>query len=54
LIPEELPQFFHSDNIKGGENMTKGTPKRDGTGRGRGQPGKGCGGIKRKRAGRNR
>jgi len=34
--------------------MTKGTPKRDGTGRGRGQPGKGCGGIKRKRAGRNR
>jgi len=34
--------------------MTKGTPKHDRSGKGRGQSGKGCGGINRKRAGRNR
>jgi len=34
--------------------MTKGVPKKDGSGKGRGQSGKGCGGIERKRTGRNR
>ena len=38
----------------GGESMTKGKPKKSGSGRGTGQPGRGCGGIPRKRQGRNR
>jgi len=34
--------------------MTKGVPKKDGSGRGKGQPGKGCSGKQRKRKGANR
>jgi hypothetical protein len=37
-----------------GENMSKGVPKKDGSGRGRGQSGEGCGGNPRKRKGRNK
>ena len=36
-----------------GEDMPKGVPKKDGSGRGRGQRGKGCGGNPRKRKGAN-
>jgi len=32
----------------------KGVPKKDGSGRGKGQAGKGCGGRERMRKGRNR
>jgi hypothetical protein len=35
-----------------GESMPKGVPKRDGSGRGKGQPGKSCDGNPRKRKGR--
>ena len=38
----------------GGEDVPKGVPKKDGSGRGKGQPGKGCGGNPRKRKGANR
>ena len=34
--------------------MPKGVPKKDGSGRGRGQSGKGCGGAPRKRKGANK
>jgi hypothetical protein len=34
--------------------MAKGVPKKDGSGRGRGQSGRGCGGTLRKRKGRNK
>jgi hypothetical protein len=38
----------------GGEDVPKGFPKKDGSGRGKGQPGRGCGGNPRKRKGANR
>ena len=37
-----------------GENMAKGVPKKDGSGKGRGQSGKGCDGNPRKRKGANK
>jgi hypothetical protein len=36
-----------------GDNMCEDVPKKDGSGKGRGQPGKGCDGNPRKRRGRN-
>jgi hypothetical protein len=36
-----------------GDEMCEGVPKKDGSGKGRGQPGAGCDGQPRKRKGRN-
>jgi hypothetical protein len=46
--------LLNLENDLRGEDMPKGVPKKDGSGRGRGQPGKGCGGNPRKRKGANR
>ena len=46
--------LLNLDKDLGGENLPKGVPKKDGSGKGRGQSGKGCGGNPRKRKGANK
>jgi hypothetical protein len=53
LINEDVLSNLGKDWLRG-ENMPKGVPKKDGSGRGRGQSGEGCGGNPRKRKGRNK
>jgi hypothetical protein len=46
--------FYRTSKDLGGGDVSKGVPKKDSSGRGRGQSGKGCGGNPRKRKGANK
>jgi len=52
LISIDVLYNLKKDRLRGG-NMCEDVPKKDGSGKGRGQPGKGCDGNPRKRKGRN-
>jgi hypothetical protein len=53
LINKDILSNLEKDWLRG-EDMPQGVPKKDGSGRGRGQSGEGCGGNPRKRKGRNK